>query len=127
MQHPEIAQPDRRFEERAEARQREAEAGDVRRQAISLGNQAAALAKLKRKDEAEKIYWESARLLGEIGENDIRASVLQAISRLQLGKGRYMEALASMESGLERRSILSFPQRILKRLIGIPRKLINRS
>lgn len=104
-----------------------AESGDVRRQALALGNRAAALAKLNRKEEAEQTYWDSARLLGEIGENDLRASVLQAISRLQLGGGRYMEALSSMESGLEQTGRLSFSQRILKRLIGIPKKLINRS
>lgn len=104
-----------------------AEAGDTRRQALALGNRAAALAKLNKKEEAEKIYWESARLLGEIGENDIRGSVLQAISKLQLGGGRYMEALSSMEAGLDQSRRLSFTKRILKRLVGIPRKLINRS
>lgn len=101
-------------------------AGDVRRQAMALGNRGAALARLGQKEEAQQIYWESARLLGEIGEQDLRTSVLQSISKLQLSEGRFMEAIASMESGLDNAPKLSLSQRILKRLVGIPRKLLNR-
>jgi tetratricopeptide (TPR) repeat protein len=103
-----------------------ADAGDVRRQAMAIGNRAAAMAELGDKEGAETAYWESARLLGEIGEKDMRASVLTAISKLQMKEGRYMEALASMESGLDEGPRLSFTRRILKRLIGIPRKLLDR-
>lgn len=103
-----------------------AAAGDVRRQAMALGNRAAALARLGKKEEAKDIYWESARLLGDIGDNDLRSSVLQAISKLQLSEGRVMEAISSMESGLKNAPKLSFTQRILKKLVGIPGKLLNR-
>lgn len=103
-----------------------AAAGDARRQAMALGNRAAALAALDRKGEAEQTYWESARLLGELGETDLRASVLQSISRLQLRGGRYMEALASMDAGLETVQKPSLTQRLLKRLVRIPKNLINK-
>lgn len=104
-----------------------AEFGDTRRQALALGNRAAALAGLDRRAEAEKTYWESARLLGEIGERDLRASVLQAVSRLQLKEGRYGEALASMDSGLEGADKPSFARRMLRKLIKIPMKMLGRS
>ncbi len=103
-----------------------AAAGDIRRQAMALGNRAAALVKLAKKEEAKEIYRESARLLGDVGENDLRASVLQAISKLQLSEGRYLEAITSMESGLAMTPRLSVAQRLLKRLLGIPGKLLNR-
>lgn len=103
-----------------------AEYGDTRRQALALGNRAAALAGLDRREEAEKTYWESARLLGEIGERELRATVLQAISKLQLKDGRYGEALASMDSGLEGAQKLSFSRRLVRKLIRIPMKMLGR-
>ncbi len=103
-----------------------AESGDRKRQALSLGNQAAALGALGRKEEAEKLYWEAAQILKELGEDDMRASVLQSISRLQMGSGRYMEAIASMESGIEGIQKPSLTQRMLKKLLSIPGKLMNR-
>jgi tetratricopeptide (TPR) repeat protein len=103
-----------------------ARAGDRKRQALALGNRAAALAALKRKEEAEKLFWEAAQILRDLGEDDLRASVLQSISRLQLGSGRYLEALASMESGIEGVKKPSMTQRLLKKLLEIPGKLMNR-
>jgi tetratricopeptide (TPR) repeat protein len=102
-------------------------AGDLRRKAMALGNRGAALADLRRKEEAEKVYWESAQIFADLKEKDLRAAVLQSISRLQMGEGRYMEAIASMESGLEEVEKPSFVQRALKRLLKIPAKLLNRS
>lgn len=103
-----------------------AQAKDTRRQAMALGNQAAALAGLGKREEAEKLYWESARLLNDIGETALRASVLQAISRLQLRSERYMEAVASMQSGLDKVEKPSWTQRFLKKLLQIPSRLMNR-
>ena len=102
------------------------QAGDTRRHAMALGNKAAALAGLGNREEAEKLYWESARLLDEIGETALRASVLQAISRLQMRSGRYMEAVASMQSGLDQVEKPSLTQRFLKKLLQIPSRMLNR-
>lgn len=103
-----------------------AQANDTRRHAMALGNKAAALAELGQREEAEKMYWESARLLNEIGETALRASVLQAISRLQMRSGRVMEAVASMQSGLEQVEKPSWTQRLLKKLLQVPSRLLNR-
>jgi tetratricopeptide (TPR) repeat protein len=103
-----------------------AQAQDTRRHAMSLGNKAAALAGLGNREEAEKLYWESARMLNEIGDTELRASVLQAISRLQMRSGRYMEAMASMQSGLDQVEKPNWIQRLLKKLLQIPTRMLNR-
>ena len=104
-----------------------AQAGDTHRQAMALGNQAAALAALGRKEEAESLYWESARLFQQIGETELRASVMQSISRLQLRAGRPLEAVASMQAGLDQVEKPSLSQRILRKLLQVPFKLLKRS
>jgi tetratricopeptide (TPR) repeat protein len=102
------------------------EAGDRKRQALALGNQAAALEALNRLEEAEQIYWKSAEILKEIGEKDLRISVMQSISALQLRTGRQLQAVASMHAGVDDIDKPSLKQRILKRLLGIPMNLINK-
>jgi len=94
--------------------------GDTKRQAMALGNQAAALDKLKRVDEAMSTYEKSAALLKEAGEFELRADVLQAISSLQLRKRQYLEAYASLRAGIMGLKKPNFKQRLLKSLIQIP-------
>jgi tetratricopeptide (TPR) repeat protein len=101
------------------------QAGDPKRQALALGNRAAAMAALGQREDAESTYWASAKILAEIGEKDLRATVLQSISRLQMRNGRYLEAVASMESGLEQVDKPSLRQRFLKKLLRVPSKMMN--
>jgi len=104
-----------------------AEAKDLKRQAMAIGNHASAVEALGNKEQAEDLYWESANLLKSIGEMDLHASVLQSISKLQLRSGRYMEAIASMQSGLEDVEKPTFRQRMVKKLLQVPMNLVNRS
>jgi tetratricopeptide (TPR) repeat protein len=94
--------------------------GDVKGQAMALGNQAAALEKLKRYDEAMQVYERSSELLRNAGESELRAYVLQSISTLQLRKRRYLEAYATMRVAIIGLKKPNFRQRILKTLIQIP-------
>jgi len=103
-----------------------AAAGDLRRQGMALGNLGAALEAVKRYDEAEEAYHQSADLLGKIGEGEMRSQVLQSLSALQLRTGRQMEALASMQSGLEGLPKPSVKQSILSRFLKIPSKIVGR-
>lgn len=103
-----------------------AEAGDRRREAIALGNQAAALDGLKKKSEALQLYQRSAEIFKELGDNEMRAYVLQSISAIQLGQGKRIEALISMEAALENKPKLSLRERFLRWLLGIVSKLMNR-
>lgn len=103
-----------------------AQAGDQRRQAMALGNQAAALAALDKTPEAEVAYQQSAELLRNLGEDELHASVMRAISELQLRSGRHLEAVASMQTGLDGIKKPKLQQRMLRRLLKMPFKLMNR-
>ncbi len=101
-------------------------AGDTRRQALALGNRAAALEALGRKEEALADYAQSAELLKQIGENDLRLHVMQALSALQLRSGRQLQAVATMQAGLNSLERPSPRQRLLKKLLDLPFKIMNR-
>lgn len=103
-----------------------AAAGDLPRQGMALGNYAAALEALDRFDEALESYEQSAQVLEQAGEDQLRLKVMQSISALQLRTGRQLQALASMQAGLESTKRLSPQQRVLKRLLDIPFKMLNK-
>jgi tetratricopeptide (TPR) repeat protein len=95
-------------------------AGDTQRQALALGNQAAALQALNRNEEALTKYRECADLLKQTDEQDYRAHVLKSISVLQVKTGHQFEALASMNAALENKKKLSIQEKFIKKLIRIP-------
>ncbi len=99
--------------------------GDLKRQAMAIGNQAAALAKLKRLDEALLAYQRSAELLAEAGEDELRSYVMQAISTLQLRNRQVLEAYASLRAGIMGVKKPSIKQRLLRSLIQLPYRLIK--
>jgi len=102
-------------------------AGDLRRQGMASGNLGAALESLGRLEEAIDAYHISADLLKQAGDRDMRAHVLQSLSALQLRTGRQMEALTTMQFGLEGMDQPTLAQRALKRLLQMPTILLNRS
>lgn len=104
-----------------------AKAGDLRRQGMALGNLGAALEALNRTEEAVDAYMQSADLLRHAGETELRVHVMRSLSALQLRTGRQIEALGTMQAGLEGVDKPTPKQRLLKRLLNIPFKLMNRS
>src|SRR4030042_5322658 len=98
---------------------------DTLRQAMALGNQAAALEGLKQLDQAVIVYGESAGLLKGWGESELRAYVLQAISTIQLRRGQYLEAYATMGEGVIGLDKPNFKQKLLKSLMQLPFKFIK--
>jgi len=100
-----------------------AAAGDRKRQAMALGNIAAALDELQYSEEALKHYRQSEELLKEVGEKELRAYVLERISAIQLRSGKRIESLITMEAAIESKPKPSFKDRILKSLVGIARRL----
>ena len=102
-----------------------ATAGDIRRQGLALGNLGDAFESVGRKQEAADVYTQSADLLERAGEDEMRAHVLQALSKLQLKSGRQIEALATMEAGLDGFKKPSLKQRLLKKLLRIPFKMMR--
>lgn len=104
-----------------------ATAGDVRRQGMALGNLGSALEAMNRLDEASKAYAQSAELLGSIGENDLRAYVMKSLSAIQMRSGRHIEALSTMQAGLDGIEHPKPQQRLLKRLLQVPFKFLGKS
>jgi tetratricopeptide (TPR) repeat protein len=102
-----------------------AERGDIKRQAMAIGNQAAAFEGMNYLDQAIDKYSESARLLESLGESELRAYVLQSISAIQLRKGRYMEAFATMQVGVMGLDNKDLSHKLLKTLVQLPFKFIR--
>ncbi|MFU8773783.1 MAG: tetratricopeptide repeat protein, partial [Anaerolineales bacterium] len=103
-----------------------AKVGDQRRQAMALGNQAAALAALKRFDEAEEKYQQSSTILKDIGDTELRTDVMKSLSALQLKRGQQLDALLSMHIGLQQAEKPNLRQRFLKKLLEIPFNIMGR-
>ena len=103
-----------------------AKAADVKRQAMALGNQAAALDALGKLDEALELYQEASELLKDRGEDDLRSYLLQQISTLQIRTGSQLQSLASMQAALESRKKLSMKERMLKKLLKKPMDMLNK-
>lgn len=102
------------------------QSGDIQRQAMAIGNQAAALEALGRPEDAMEKYERSAELLTQVGDLDTRMSVMQSLSALQLKQGRQFEALATMQAGLNGLKHLSPKHRMLRKLLQMPFKYLNR-
>jgi len=94
-----------------------ANAGDLRRQGMALANKAAALQALKRKEEAVEFYEQSAAVLEKAGEPDLRADVFQALASLEVSRGKMVDAVTAMQSGLMGIEKPTLKQRILKKLL----------
>ena len=100
-----------------------AEHNQITKQAMAIGNQAAALEALKRYDEAEQAYQRSADLLQGTGEDELRGYVMQSLSALQLRRGQQLDGMFSMISGLEGQEKLPLRKRFLRWMLKIPFKL----
>lgn len=99
--------------------------GDQLKAAMAIGNQAAALDALNRLQEAEELYQRCAAILKDLGEEQLRAQVMQSLSALQLRGGRQLEALASMQAGVQGIQKPNLRQRMLKKLLDLPNKLFK--
>lgn len=102
-----------------------AEAGDLHRQALALGNQAAAYEALGKIKLAIEKYQISADLLKQTGDKELRSYVLKNLSALQLRSGDQLQAMATMEAALDNQKKLSFKERFLKKLLRLPFKLMH--
>jgi len=100
--------------------------GDIEREGIAIANYAAALEGLNRLEEALHHYQRAAALFKQINHSEMRAVTLKAISSLQIRTNRQLEALASMDAALEEQKQLTLKERLLKRLLDLPFKMIGK-
>ena len=96
-----------------------AQNGDILKQAMALGNTAAALAELHRYDEALEIYQQASELFKQAGDEDTRSYVLSEISALQIRRGKGIESMFAMDRALNSREKLTLSQRFLKGVMKI--------
>lgn len=89
-------------------------ANDVKRQAMALGNQAAALEGLNRYDEAIEKYERSAVLFGQINEGDLRSMVMKSAAALKLKTGKITESAFKMMGAVDVKDNPTFFERIMK-------------
>ncbi len=90
---------------------------DAKKQAMALGNQAAALEALKRYEEALPLYERAAGLFEETGEQDMRALVLKSAAAIRLKQGKLSEAGMDMLGSLGAVEKPNLLQRLLKFLL----------
>lgn len=98
-----------------------AEAKDLLRQAMALGNQAAALDALGQMDEALENYAKSASLFREVGEGDLEATVLKSIAAIKLRNGKLQDSAYTMLDSLGATQKPNLFQRFLKFIMRIIR------
>ena len=101
-------------------------AQDKKRLAMALGNRAAALEALENLEQALTDYEESADILKEIGEHDLRLDVMKSISALQLRTGRSLQAVATMQAGVDGVEKPNLKHRLLKRILNFPSKFMTK-
>jgi len=103
-----------------------ADANDRRRQAMALGNQAAALEELKEYQKALELYQQSSEFLKELDDGELRSYVLKRISALQIRLGKRLESMATMDAALHSKTKLTFKESFMKFLFDVLFKLLNR-
>jgi tetratricopeptide (TPR) repeat protein len=89
-------------------------AKDVKRQAMALGNQAAALEGLHRYDEAIAKYERSADLFASVNEGDLRAMVMKSAAALKLKTGKVTESAFKMMGSIDVKDNPTFFERVMK-------------
>ncbi len=100
-----------------------AEFGDLKRQAMALGNMATALQAQGKLDEALTTFEASAELFKATEEKELRSITLKKIADLQLKTGKQYQALASLESSYDQQKKPNTKEKILG---GFLRDLIKK-
>lgn len=93
--------------------------GDKKRQAMALGNRAAALEALGKTDQALSDYQKASLLLKEINDQELRPYILKSMAALEIRKGDYLQSLATTKASIEGSKKLSFREKILQKLLGV--------
>jgi len=97
-------------------------AGDLKRQAMALGNQAAALEALKRWDDAVAAYDQSAALFGQAGEGEMRSIVLKSAAAIKLRGGHVTDSAFKMIGSLDAKEKPSIFERMLRSILRFIQK-----
>jgi len=94
-------------------------AGDLRRQAVAVGDRAAALEGLKKWNDALAEYDRAASLFEQAGAGDMHSVVRKAAANLNLKRGRFTDSQLDVYDSLRLVEKPTLTQRIMKFLIRI--------
>lgn len=95
------------------------QAGDLKRQGISIGNRAAALEGLHKWKEALAEYDRAASILEQAGEGDMHSIVRKSAANLNLKLGRVTDSQMDVLDSLRLAEKPTLTQRIMKFLLRI--------
>jgi len=91
--------------------------GEKLQQALAIGNKAAALAAVKRVEEAETAYKKCVEILKELGEEKYISEVMNSLANLRLKDKRQYEAAASLITSLDLKGKPTLWQKFMKFLL----------
>ncbi len=100
--------------------------GDETRTAQAYGNLASALEACGQTSGAEDAYHQAIDGFEKLGDSEHYAATLQALSRLQLRRGKPLDALSTMQNGLETMPKARARDRLLRQLLKWPFRLLGR-
>jgi tetratricopeptide (TPR) repeat protein len=100
--------------------------GDKNRAAQAYGNLGSALEACDDSIGAENAYRQATELFDSLGDKEQYGYTMQALSRLQLRRGQPLEAIVSMQLGMEAKPQSGIRNRLLRRLLSLPIRLLNR-
>lgn len=99
--------------------------GDRKRQGMAIANTAAALEALGRREEALSLYEQVLEIFKELGEKEMRTSILRRVSDLQLKTRRGYQALASLEAAYDQEEKPPIKDSVFKRILAFLRKKLT--
>jgi tetratricopeptide (TPR) repeat protein len=102
------------------------QSGEETLAAQAFGNLGSALEACGDLTGAEEAYRQAAELFECLGDTEHHRYTLQSLSQLQLRLGRPIEALSTMQHGLDTQSRLGFRDRLLRYLLNLPNRLLGR-
>ncbi len=100
--------------------------GDPARAAQALGNLASALEASGDLIAAERTYTRALQQFADLNDHQAQATILGSLSQLQLKRGRPLDALSTMQAGLEHKPRRGLRDRWVRRLLALPSRLLGR-
>jgi tetratricopeptide (TPR) repeat protein len=101
-----------------------ASAGDIQREGLALGNQAAALKELGQKKESLKLFRLSAARLEQAGDKENLAVVHKTIASLEMETGDNLGAMSSMLDALQSTEKLTWREKFMRWLFSLVSRLL---
>lgn len=102
------------------------EAGELTKGGMALANEATARKELGETEAALELFSEAAELFQGAGEEQLFLETMQSVSEIKMKSRNLTGALFSMQKGLQGIEKPTWRQKLLKSLLNIPDKLLNK-